>query len=181
MLFPWQERVQKFFAKRVWQLCLAIILLPYVVLMVRGVNPLRIVSCGFLTVACGATAPFLYFFILSEVQRKVDVAVRWLIPGKPTQVKLASVSALNLALYTGVVGLALYWWLSAPVSNLSGDYATGQHYTSGRAHMSLGSGFWQLAAPSVVGLCLVGASLEVFKLKRWIYPEPGLPEDLLDL
>ena len=181
VLFPWQDRIKECFKRRIWHLCIGIVLLPYVVMLFRGVSPLDVFSSGPFTVACGAFAPFLYFFIFSMLLRKIDLAVRWLIPGTPTSTKLAFVSGVNLALLVGSVALFVYWWLSASGGGPSGDHTTGLHDTSGRAHVTLGKSVNQLIFPSVIALCLVGATLEVLKIRRLIYPEPGLPEDLLDL
>ena len=180
VLFPWQDRINECFKRRIWHLCIGIVLLPYVVMLFRDISPLDVLSSGPFTVACGAFAPFLYFFIFSLLLRKIDLAVRWLIPGTPTSTKLALVSGVNLALLAGSVALLGYWWLSGSGGGPSGDHTTGLHYTNGLAHVSLGKSVYQLIYPSVIALCLVGATLEVLKIRRLIYPEPGFPEDLIN-
>ncbi len=181
IVYPWQERLEKLIARWVWRLLLAIVLIPYVLLLLRGVGPLQILQFGFFTLLCGAIAPLFYFFFLSIAVRKIDLAVRWLIPGPPVHWKITLVSVINLVLLATAVGLLGYWWLSHPVDRLTGDTEGFGHFSGNRSHIQLGSGFLHLALPATILLTLIHLVLEVFKIQRRIYPEPGLPEDLLNL
>jgi len=181
VVYPLQERLTKLIAKWIWRLFLVIVLIPYVVLLLRGVSPLQILQFGLFTPLCGAIAPFLYFFFLSIAVRKIDLAVRWLIPGPPVQWKISLVSVVNIVLLAAAVVLLGYWWLSHPVGRLTGDAEGFGHFSGGRSHIQLGSGFLHLALPATILLTLIHITLEVLKIKRLIYPEPGLPEDLVDL